>query len=99
MATSNTSTAQLHLCSHLNLNDCYARTKKRKSVLVITLKLNVVVKYLEFLVPHDHIEFQSNRNVKYALNASTTLQPTKKKRKEIHYKVPLPLQSIKYIPV
>lgn len=35
-----------------------------------------VLELLQVLVPCNHIEFQTSSNVKFALNAATTLEPT-----------------------
>lgn len=44
---------------------------------------------LVYVVSHDHIEFQSSSHFMYALNEATTLQPTKQKTEENHYKFTL----------
>lgn len=45
------------------------------------------------IVPNSDVEFQSNSNVKFVLNTTTTLQSTKEEKEGFHCKIPSLLQQ------
>lgn len=63
------------------------------------LKLNLEVRYYQYEFFTANIEFLSSGNVKFALKATSTPQPTDHKREELPYKSSMLLQSISFIPV
>lgn len=54
---------------------------------------------LVLLVSNDHIDSQSSSTVKFALRATTILEPMAQKREEFYHKIPYGLQQIHYVPV